>query len=129
MTTDAPTDAPIDDPIPFSLPGELGSAETLLPIAEQLGFGGLAGFAAGYAAKKLGKLVAIALGLLFIALQLLAFYGFVSIEWGQIQATVDPLLEAESLAQGWRSVLSVLTYNLPFAAAFAPAFVWGLRRG
>lgn len=100
-----------------------------VPLIEQLGFGGLAGFAAGYAAKKLGKLVAIALGLLFIALQILAFYGFVRIEWGAVQATVEPLLEAESLSQTWRGLLRVLTYNLPFAAAFVPAFVWGLRRG
>ena len=109
--------------IPFLQP------ENVLPIVEQLSFTGLAGFAAGFAAKKLGKLVAVAVGLLFISLQLLAYYGFISIDWGQIQASVDPLLEADSLASAWRGVLRVLTFNLPFAAAFVPAFVWGLRRG
>lgn len=110
-------------------PVELPDLQTAAPYIEQLSFGALAGFASGYAAKKLGKLVAVALGLLFIALQLLAYYGFVRIDWVVVQQRVDPLLEAESLNGAWRWLLGVLTYNLTFAAAFVPAFVVGLRRG
>lgn len=102
---------------------------TLAPYLEQISFGLIGGFAVGYAFKKLGKLVAFALGLLFIALQILAFYGLVTINWGEIQSRVDPLLEAESLQQMWRSLLAMLTFNIPFAAAFVPGFIFGLRRG
>lgn len=108
---------------------ELPDLVALAPFLEQLSFGAIAGFAAGYALKKLGKLVAFAVGLLFIALQLLAFYGFVTINWGELRTRVDPLLEAESLQQFWRGLLGVLTYNITFAAAFVPGFVFGLRRG
>ena len=42
---------------------------------------------------------------------------------------VDPMLSGESLQSGWRGLLSLLTYNIPFAAAFVPAFIWGVKRG
>lgn len=108
---------------------EFPNLVTLAPYLEQLSFGLIAGFAAGYAFKKLGKLVAFAVGLLFIALQILAFYGLVTINWGEIQTRVDPLLGAESLEQVWRGLLSVLTFNITFAAAFVPGFLFGVRRG
>lgn len=102
---------------------------SLLPWIEQIGFGVVAGFVAGYALKKLGKLVALVLGVLFVAVQLLAWSGYVTIEWGRLQQDVEPLLEASSLNEGWRMVLTVMTHNLPFAASFVPGFVIGLRRG
>ena len=103
--------------------------ETVAPYLQQLSFGALAGFAAGYALKKVGKFAAVALGLLFIALQVLAYYGFVTIDWLEVQNRVDPLLEAGSLNRLWQSLVNVLTYNLTFAAAFVPGLVFGLRRG
>ncbi|HET8985926.1 MAG TPA: FUN14 domain-containing protein [Trueperaceae bacterium] len=102
---------------------------SVLPWVQQLTFGAVAGFIAGYALKKVGKVVAIVLGLLFVALQLLAWSGFISVDWGVIQRQVDPLLEGESLQRSWRGLLAMLTYNIPFAAAFVPAFILGVRRG
>lgn len=103
--------------------------QTVFPFVEQLGFGAVAGFAAGFALKKVGKLVAIVLGLIFVAVQVLAYFGFVSINWGAVQGSVDPLLTPRALNGAWRTVLAVLTYNIAFAAAFVPSFVWGLKRG
>ncbi len=108
---------------------EFPDLKTVFPYVEQLGFGAVAGFAAGYALKKVGKLVAIAVGLLFVAIQLLAYFGFVAIDWGQVQQSVDPLLTAPSLNSAWRSLLAVLTYNAAFAVAFVPALLFGIRRG
>jgi uncharacterized membrane protein (Fun14 family) len=108
---------------------QLPDIETLAPVLGQLTFGALAGFAAGYALKKIGKLAAIVLGLLFIAVQLLAYYGLVEINWLQIQRSVDPLLRPESLEGLWRDLVGLLTLNLPFAAAFIPGLLVGLRRG
>lgn len=108
---------------------EVPSLETVAPYLQQLSFGALAGFAAGYALKKVGKLAAVALGLLFIALQVLAYYGFVTIDWVEVQNRVDPLLETSSLNRLWQGLVDLLTYNLTFAAAFVPGLVVGLRRG
>jgi uncharacterized membrane protein (Fun14 family) len=103
--------------------------QTVFPFVEQLGFGAVAGFAAGFALKKVGKLMAVAVGLLFVVLQVLAYYGFISINWGVVQSSVDPMLTPNALGGAWHTVLSVLTYNIAFAAAFVPSLVWGLKRG
>lgn len=108
---------------------ETPDLQLVLPWVQQLGFGAVAGFIAGYALKKVGKVVAIVLGLLFVALQLLAWSGFISVDWGVIQRQVDPLLEGQSLERSWRGLLAMLTYNVPFAAAFVPAFILGVKRG
>lgn len=105
------------------------SMTDVAPVLEQIGFGAVAGFVAGYALKKVGKVLAVALGLLFVAIQLLAYFGYVTVEWGRLQAEVEPLLGAESLGAAWRALLDVVTYNLPFAAAFVPSFVIGMKRG
>ncbi len=99
------------------------------PLASQLGVGLVAGFAVGYALKKVGKLVAVAVGLVFVVIQVLAWQGFLTVNWPEVQARVDPLLEAPALQSGWRSLVGVLTYNLVFAGAFVPGLILGLRRG
>lgn len=101
----------------------------LAPYAEQAGFGLVAGFAVGYALKKVGKLLAVVVGLLFVVVQLLASQGFLTVHWGEVQARVDPWFEAESLDSAWSSLVRILTYNVTFAGAFVPGLVVGLRRG
>ncbi|MCA9836744.1 MAG: FUN14 domain-containing protein [Trueperaceae bacterium] len=108
---------------------EITNLETFGPLLQQLSFGALAGFAAGYALKKVGKVMAIVLGLFFIFLQILAYYGFVRIDWIEVQNRVNPLLGSESLGQLWQRLVNVLTYNIPFAAAFVPMLIIGLRKG
>lgn len=108
---------------------ELPEFSTIWPWVEQIAFGGVAGFVAGYAVKKVGKFVALALGLIFIVVQLLAWSGFLSVNWGVVQDTVDPLLQSESLERGWRGLVQMLTHNIPFAAAFIPGLLLGLKRG
>lgn len=99
------------------------------PLATQLGIGVVAGFAVGYALKKVGKFVAVAVGLVFVVVQVLAWQGFLTVHWGEVQARVDPMLEVDSLEGAWRTLVDVLTYNLAFAGAFVPGLVLGLRRG
>ena len=108
---------------------EIPSLQTVAPYLEQLSFGLIAGFAAGYALKKLGKVVVFALGLLFIAIQILAYYDFVAISWIEIENSVKPLLEADSITQMWQALVQLLTHNVTFAGAFVPGLLIGLRRG
>lgn len=108
---------------------ELPNLETFAPYLQQVSFGAVAGFAAGYALKKIGKIVALAVGILFICIQLLAYYGFVTVDWLQVQERVNPFFESESLNRSWQGLVNILTYNITFAAAFIPGFIVGLRRG
>jgi uncharacterized membrane protein (Fun14 family) len=103
--------------------------QPFIPYIQQLGFGGIAGFIVGYALKKVGKVVAIFLGILFVILQILAYYGFVSINWIEVQRSVDPLLETNRLQGLWQGLINILTYNFVAAAAFIPGLILGLRRG
>jgi uncharacterized membrane protein (Fun14 family) len=64
-----------------------------------------------------------------VVVQVLAWQGFLTVNWGEVQARVDPMLEVSSLESGWRTLVDVLTYNLAFAGAFVPGLILGLRRG
>ena len=108
---------------------EVPDLSTVAPYLQQLTFGAVAGFLVGYSLKKVGKFVAIIVGLLFVAVQTLAYFGFLTVNWGQVQGTVDPLLEPDSINDMWRGLVSLLTYNITFAVAFVPALVIGLKRG
>lgn len=101
----------------------------LSPYLGQVTFGGLAGYAVGYALKKVGRFLAIALGLLFIAVQLLAQAGYIQVDWTRIQRDVEPLLQQPGLQSLWERLLKTLTYNLPFGASFVGGLVLGLRAG
>lgn len=108
---------------------EMPSLESVAPYLQQLSFGALAGFVAGYALKKVGRMVALILGLLFVVLQILAYYGLVTINWIEVQERVNPFLESESLNRTWQGLLNIMLYNVTFAAAFIPGFIWGIRKG
>ncbi|WP_448566179.1 FUN14 domain-containing protein [Thermus sp.] len=101
----------------------------LTPYLGQMTFGGLAGYAVGYALKKVGRALAIVLGLLFIALQLLAQAGYVQVDWTRIQRDVEPFLQQPGLQGLWERLLSTLTHNLPFGASFVGGLLLGLRAG
>jgi uncharacterized membrane protein (Fun14 family) len=94
-----------------------------------LGFGGLLGAAVGYTVKKITKLVLLAIGLCFIAVQVLVYYGFLHVDW--------PLIESAA-AHAWRDpagatlaqrAYGVLTANLPFGGGFIAGLAIGLRLG
>ena len=99
------------------------------PVLAQLGFGGVAGWVSGYTLKKVGRLLALVLGFLFISLQLLAYAGYIEIDWTRIQRDVEPLFEPDTLKDFWQKLLGVLTYNLPFATGFAAGMLLGFRKG
>jgi len=94
-----------------------------------LGFGGVAGAVVGYTAKKVTKLAALILGLVFIAVQILVYEGFVTVNWTAVETTmqgvwVDP--HGVTLAdRAW----SIVTANLPFGGAFVAGFALGFKLG
>jgi uncharacterized membrane protein (Fun14 family) len=103
--------------------------DQITPYLGQISFGGLAGFAVGYALKRVGRVALVVFGLLFITLQGLAYAGFIEVHWLRIQQVANPILERNSLQGAWNGLLGILTQNVPFAAAFVPGLLLGLRFG
>ncbi len=103
--------------------------DTMMGPLAGLGFGGLAGAAVGYTAKKLTKLMALLLGIVFIVIQALAYNGFVQVDWVGLQTSAEHAVygeEGRGLAeQAWR----MLTANLPWGGGFVAGFALGFKLG
>ena len=110
---------------------EVGSQilDAVAPYLGQISFGGLAGFATGYAMKKIGKIALFVFGTIFILLQLLAYLGIIEINWLRVQQFAEPALQRPALENTLNGIIGVLTNNLPFAASFIPGFLLGLKFG
>jgi uncharacterized membrane protein (Fun14 family) len=97
--------------------------------AGALGFGGVAGAIVGYTAKKLTKLMALALGLLFITIQTLAYLKFVSVDWNAVQSTAEHVWkDAHGITLADRA-WEVISANLPFGGGFIAGFALGFKLG
>lgn len=87
------------------------------PLSEQLTFGGVTGFATGYALSRLGRLALLAVGIQVLSLQAMAHRGWVSVHWSVIAADVDPSVRAGRHG-GMSRVIDLAAYRVPFAGAF-----------
>ncbi|ANE43036.1 FUN14 domain-containing protein [Deinococcus puniceus] len=118
--------------MPAPLAADPASADTALTggllasLLPDLSVGAVLGFATGYALKKLGRVVLLLVGLLFIALQVLSWFDLVTVHWTRVQALSEPWLRQGS-EQGAAWLSRLLTANLPFAGAFTAALLVGLR--
>ena len=99
-----------------------------LPLAS-LGFGGVMGVAVGYATKKLGKLVLLAVGLVFLAVQWLAWEGWLHVDWASMEASAKAAWTDATGTTLAERAWQVVTADLPFGAAFAAGFALGVKLG
>jgi len=98
-------------------------------IGPDLGFGGVAGAVVGYTAKKVTKLVALALGLVFIVIQALVYLELIAVNWTAVQSGAEHVWsDAHGITLADRA-WSILSANLPFGAAFAAGFAVGFKIG
>ena len=83
-------------------------------------------------------MVALALGVGFIALQVLRYYDAVpAVDWPAVESAVVAQLDMDgdgrlthADAKQWLDrAMAVLGFNLPSGAAFATSFVLGIRYG
>lgn len=109
--------------------GSLDVNQLFGPALAPLGFGGVAGAVVGYAAKKLTKLAALGLGLLFIAIQILVYYGFVEVRWEHVQHTAEAAWSDERGVTLAHRAWDVLVANAPFGGGFAAGFSIGFKLG
>jgi len=60
--------------------------EKAKPIIAKVSFGSVVGFCSGYTIKQAGKAAALVLGAGFIALQTIASYGYIDINWAKVKS-------------------------------------------
>ena len=99
------------------------------PLISQFALGGVLGFCAGYAIKKVGKVVAIVIGLAFILLQVLAYYKVIVIDWTPIARWWDMMRQQDTMGNAWTALRTVLFGNVPAVVGAVPGFLLGLKRG
>lgn len=97
--------------------------------AGELGFGGVAGAIVGFTAKKLTKLVALALGLIFIVIQTLVYLKLVSVDWNAVQHTAEHVWKDTHGVTLADRVWEILIANLPFGGGFLAGFALGFKLG
>lgn len=99
------------------------SLTLLLPPVAQLSTGGIGGFLAGYAIKKIIKIAMIFLGIGFLSLLYLSQKDLISINYGKVADGISTSLT------GITSLLSTTMPLLPFTSSFAAGFTLGIWKG
>ena len=100
-------------------------ADPLLGLAIQLSTGGLLGFLAGFALKKLAKVLAVILGLFVLGLMVLNYYGVVRVDWSGLIGLGEEALKWIEIR--YSSIAAFVLENLPFAGSFLVGFAIGLK--
>lgn len=101
-------------------------SEILTPFAYELGVGGVGGFIAGYALKKISKLIVVLIGLFFLVLLYLGYSGIISINYDKLLEAIGNGLGLGGQAAQWLiGIISVL----PFVGSFALGFLLGFKMG
>jgi len=97
---------------------------------EKITYGLLCGFFSGYALKRIGKLIAALIGIVFILLQILSYYGYITVDQDKITNDVQNMFSSSEWLEGLQGkTMTVLTYNLPAGGGFAAGFVLGFKIG
>jgi uncharacterized membrane protein (Fun14 family) len=107
--------------------GDLG--QTLMGPAAALGFGGITGAIVGYTAKKVTKIVAILLGVVFILIQFLVYKGLISVNWDAVQTTAEAVWQSPDGRTLADRAWEVVTISLPFGGGFVGGFALGFKLG
>lgn len=105
------------------------------PLLQNLGFSGAVGLVCAIAFKAVGRVVAIGLGTTFAVVQLLAYGGFITVEWSKIHEDIlrmcdvdrDGNFGASDLHDVIGSSLAMLSQGLPSLSGFCLGFGFGLR--
>ncbi|HDD26135.1 MAG TPA: hypothetical protein ENF75_03500 [Acidilobales archaeon] len=103
------------------------SGDVFTAVIFQLGFGGLTGFAVGYALKKLLKLALIVAGLIVITVIYLQWKGIITVNYDKLVSAIEGFFK--SMAVEASSIYSNIVANLPFAGAFIVGLILGLKAG
>ncbi|KAJ3147070.1 FUN14 domain-containing protein 2 [Geranomyces variabilis] len=104
---------------------------------ELMTLGGALGAFTGFFTAKIGKVVAFVIGGGFVAMQLLAHAGFITVSWSNISASFNKQFNANEYGEVPPSTISLivrrmlrwLTADVPFTGGFVAGFWLGFRLG
>jgi uncharacterized membrane protein (Fun14 family) len=111
--------------------------EKAKPILQNLGFGAVMGYCSGMAMKKVGKMLAVTIGVGFIALQTVVSLGYIKVDWDKVKVhfvksvdtTGDGVLNADDAKVYWQKFKKLMTNKIPSAGGFSFGFLYGVRYG
>ena len=97
-----------------------------IPIVVTFVVGLLLGWLASLAVKSAARALGCLAAVLFVAIQVLGYYGLIDWDWVAFLGQLRPLrgLAGQALESGW----DALTCNLPLAVGFLVGLLLGFRR-
>ncbi|MEW5311091.1 MAG: hypothetical protein WDW38_002834 [Sanguina aurantia] len=105
------------------------------PVLSNLGSSGVLGVAGGMAVKKLGQVLAVVLGAIFISLQGLVYLNLITVNWVKVNATMLAYFDVDKNGKvdenDFRTLVSrsvgALSAGVPSVGGFLAGFMIGLR--
>ena len=109
--------------------------EKAKPLISKISFGSVLGYCSGTAAKKIGKAIAITVGLVYMAVQSASYSGYLQVDWDKVEKDVvqsidtdgDGKFTEKDLKVYWEKLKRILTYNIPSASGFTIGFLYGIK--
>ena len=107
------------------------SLDAVAPTLFTIGSGGLIGFLAGFAMKRVFKILAVIVGLFFAALMYFQAQNLISVNWDKIQSMTQGLLSTLAHSLIDTGQISTITGNLgiPLTGGLAAGFAMGVMKG
>jgi uncharacterized membrane protein (Fun14 family) len=107
------------------------SLESVYPTIFSMGSGGIIGFLAGYAIKRVMKILAIVVGAFFAALIYLQSQALITINWDKLQATSQSAVTTIANSLTDTGQISIITgvLGVPMTSGLAAGFTVGLMKG
>mmetsp|Transcript_15051 Transcript_15051/g.42487 ORF Transcript_15051/g.42487 Transcript_15051/m.42487 type:complete len:127 (+) Transcript_15051:137-517(+) len=111
--------------------------DKLKPVLAKVSFGGIMGYCSGLALKKVGKAVAVVIGMGFFGVQTAAYMGYIEVNWSKVVAdavkpldtTGDGKVDMEDVKTYWKKLKKILMNGLPNAGGFSLGFLYGVKQG
>lgn len=102
---------------------------------DKLATGAVFGAFSGYAARCALKTTALLLGAGFVSLQVLQYYGYLTVHWSTVQAQIhqtldlnrDGQVDSQDLDIAKQHLMRMLTMGLPSVTGFGTGFLFGFR--
>jgi uncharacterized membrane protein (Fun14 family) len=107
------------------------SFDGVAPTLFTIGSGGLIGFLAGFALKRVFKIIAVIVGLFFAALMYFQSQNLISINWDKIQSISQGLIStlAHSLTDTGQIYTITGNLGIPLTGGLAAGFAIGVMKG
>ena len=115
----------------YNFPLVILSLEGVAPTLFTIGSGGLIGFLAGFAIKRVFKILAVIVGIFFAALMYFQSQNLISVNWDKIQSMSQGMVSTLAHTLTDTGQISTIAGNLgiPLTGGLAAGFAIGVMKG